>query len=95
MDAQTLLAEARRIGEENRRGAESYKGPPLRFTHLDNDREAAMPWLSHTAMAGRVRMLLRTDLDHESVVCAERDNPDDCMAAAERGSGQKSQGPGL
>lgn len=73
MDAQTLIAEAKRLGDERRKGMESYKGEPMRFTHLGNDREADMPWLSHAEMAGHVRMLLRTDLDHESVVCAARD----------------------
>jgi hypothetical protein len=68
-----LIIEAERIGKERRRRAEAYKGPPLPFTHLGHDREADMPWLTHEEAAGMVRMLLRNDLDHESVCCMARD----------------------
>lgn len=68
-----LLVEARRIGEERRSRAALYNGPALPFTHLGHDREADMPWLSHAEAAGRIRMLLRSDLDHESVCCMARD----------------------
>jgi hypothetical protein len=68
-----MLAEARAIGKERQRRAAAYKGGPLKFTHLGHDREADMPWLSHVEAAGMVRMLMRDQLDHESICCMARD----------------------
>jgi hypothetical protein len=70
---QALLDEVRHATAADAKAAAEYKGPPLRFTHNGNEREAAMPWLSHVEMAGRVRMLLRDDWTHEATVCAARD----------------------
>lgn len=44
-----------------------------KFTHLGNLREIDAPQLSDVEMAGKVRMLTRSDMDHEAVVCAARD----------------------
>lgn len=72
-DMHPLIEEARRIGKERLRRMKAYKGPPMPFVHLGNNREADMPWLSHEEAAGTVRMLLRSDLDHETVTCMARD----------------------
>lgn len=68
-----LIEEIRRATADDALRAAEYKGPALPFRHNGHDREAAMPYLSHVEMAGRVRMLLRTDWTHEMVVCAARD----------------------
>jgi len=73
MDAARLLSEAKRIGEEMNQGRESYTGGPKLFHHMGHRREASYPWLSDVEIAGRVRMLMRDDLNHEGIVCAARD----------------------
>lgn len=73
MDMKEILAEAERNGAENGRRAAAYKGPPLKFTFLGNNREATFPWLSHEEAAGTVRMLMRDQLDHEWICCMARD----------------------
>ena len=68
-----IAAEVRKAFAEDARRAAEYIGPSLPFAHNGNQREAAMPWLSHVEIAGRVRMLTRDDWTHEAVVCAARD----------------------
>jgi len=68
-----IVAEIRRRGVNLNRGRDSYTGGPKRFRHLDNNREAAYPWLSDAEIAGEVRMLMRDDIMFEAVVCAARD----------------------
>lgn len=71
--AEDFLKEAKRIGAEASARRASYTGGPKYFQHNGHQREADMPWLSDVEMAGTVRMLLRSDLAHEAVVCAARD----------------------
>lgn len=68
-----FILEARRVGAERQRRAAAYTGPALPFTHLGNEREADMPWLSHEEAAGTIRMLMRDQLDHEAICCMARD----------------------
>lgn len=47
---------------------------PRVFDWLHNkNRKIGMPDVSDEDLAGRVRMLMRNDLDHEMIVCAARD----------------------
>lgn len=68
-----FVLEAERRSDELMRGHEAYTGGPKFFHHNGHKREAAYPWLSDVEIAGEVRMLMRTDIAHEMVVCAARD----------------------
>lgn len=73
MDAKQLAAQAVEFTDMVNQGREGYTGGPKYFEHMGNKREADWPWLTDAEIAGMVRMLLRTDVGHEAVVCAARD----------------------
>lgn len=68
-----IIAEAVAFGARIDQGREAYTGGPKQFQHNGHTREAAYPWISDTEIAGMVRMLLRSDIGHEAIVCAARD----------------------
>jgi hypothetical protein len=76
MTIERMLAQAQANAKEHAKLREKWQaedGRPLPFWFLNKGRECDLPWLTDEQMAGLVRMLMRHDYNHESVVCAARD----------------------
>jgi hypothetical protein len=68
-----ILTEAKRIGRENRKRAEAFKGPHPTVVVHGKTHPIQGPWWTDEEVAGKVRMLMRGDLDHESICTLARD----------------------
>jgi hypothetical protein len=73
MNLQSEIARMEARREAMRPRIEAYSGPPKLVTVNGHTREIQEPWLTDEEVAGQVRMLLRSDLDHERVCTLARD----------------------